>query len=95
MSNPPPADAMEVDAARRHASTATLRCYRCRCTRYLYHDCPNAANIRFLNIDEIDEEVGRLLSLKDAHEAQTRQVAILEVKEIPEEPKKDFLKGRE
>ncbi|GJJ11843.1 hypothetical protein Clacol_006081 [Clathrus columnatus] len=62
--NPAPADAMEVDAAYRCAPTAILCCYQCGHTGHLYHDCPNAADVQFLNIDEIDEEVRRLLFLK-------------------------------
>jgi hypothetical protein len=83
----PPGIPMDVDATR--AKTArVLRCFRCGQTGHLKPECPQRYDIRFLDVDELQNAVANML---DSKEAQNRQ----EEAEADYESEEDFAQGNE
>jgi hypothetical protein len=76
--NPVP---MEVDASRKTTPLPPV-CFRCRKPGHIKTDCPLRYDVRYMDLDEREEAIQRLLAEKDAEEATAST-----------DERKDFLEG--
>ena len=72
---------MDIDAVRKACSLPLRGCYRCGEANHLIRDCPHRLDVRKLTMEQQEELIEDLMTLKDA----------VEEEEVGPSPEEDFV----